>query len=174
MSNKTHIITPEYLRRRDLITTMRAIKNLRNIVTAAEIKLLDSLDFCIRPVKELQEEQYKVHKLYGYGEASRQIIPRSSIAIGKTATAAALFYGSSNGLEYRSHRFTFVGKELEYHREPYNVDCQSLGSNAINLASARTIASEPTAKNELLWLAGCLGGIHPDSWTLHTVRTVAC
>ncbi|MBC7707767.1 hypothetical protein H7Y63_00915 [Polaromonas sp.] len=157
-----------------MVQTRRAFKQLRKVVTQAEVETLASLGFCVRPSRELGALQSEVHKLYGYGEAARCVIPRSSITLGKSATAVALYYGSSIGLEYRSHRFTFVGDGLDYHREPFNVDCQSIGSRAIELSGLAAIATEPAARLELLWLSESLEGVRPNSWVNEKTRTVTC
>jgi hypothetical protein len=55
-------------------------------------------------------------------------------------------------LEHRSHRLIVprVGNEHRYHREPFNVDCQSIGSSRVNAKGAEeimalTIGKKPEA-----------------------------
>lgn len=145
-----------------------AYTSLSRIVMAAEVipteKPVDK--FYFQPSRELSKLQREVHKVYGYGKEARTQVPRSRVAIAKTAGAAALYYGTAHFLEYRAHRFTFHEDErqLSYSRMPFNIDCQSLGSRMLHLTGLPAIAAEPQALQELTWLAAQLEDTKPDEW----------
>lgn len=119
--------------------------------TGVTTKKREDLGFCIRPSRELGELQREVYRKYGYGTS---VNPRSSVYFFQSEDAVGLFYGSAHFLEYRSHRFIFADDgSVSYHREPFGVDCQAIGSRPIELDTIEAIAAHTDARNELFWLS---------------------
>ncbi len=160
----------------DMVYARIAIRKIRNAVMDIEVpRLIDNLDFCVRQSRDVSAVLEEYRKRYGY---SPHLIPRTNVSLWKSSDEVGLFYGSSNGLEYRSHRFRFnfnSGGGVQYHREAYNVDFQAMGSQPVNLASLKEIASHSQAIIELRWLASQIAGKPPNSWRDGPpISTVAC
>jgi hypothetical protein len=124
-----------------------------------------SLDFCVRPNRELSDKQYAIHKKYGYGKVADRFVPRSTISMVKTEEGTGLYYGSSRFLHNLSHRFILDSEgELSYHQEAFSVDCQMIGPRPVNLHGLDEVAVNNQAKTELFWLSDELSGVGPDQW----------
>ncbi|MEI9914128.1 MAG: hypothetical protein WDN66_04075 [Candidatus Saccharibacteria bacterium] len=74
-------------------------------------------------------------------------------------------------LEYRSHRLIVptVGDEFRYHREPFGVDCQSIGSERVNVVGAEAIAAVMIGKTDevgegLIQIRNDVWGMAVDNW----------
>ena len=124
-----------------------------------------SLDFCVRPTRELSEQQSAIYKRYGYGKEANQFTPRSEIRLVKTEEGTVLYYGSSRFLHYLSHRFIMDSAGvLSYHQEAFNVDCQMIQPTPINLHGIDEIAASDKAKTELYWLDDELNKTRYTQW----------
>lgn len=124
-----------------------------------------SLDFCVRPLRELSEKQSVIYDHYGYGKEARQFIPRSTVRLMKTEEGTGLYYGSSRFLHNLSHRFILDSSGvLSYHQEAFAVDCQMVMPTPINLHGIDEIAASDKAKTELFWLNRELNGTSSAQW----------
>lgn len=159
-------VNPEKATRHDLRVAQRAVRTLKRVTSALETPMSTDLNFCVRPKKELSDLQSQVYKQLGYGKSSSSVIPRSSITVAKTEEATGIYYGTSNFLERRSHRFILnEDGGLSYHREPFDVDCQKIPSHRLDLPDLASIAANPEAMEELVQLSSDLDAIGSEGWS---------
>lgn len=137
-----------------LDTIKHTTREARGMLDIPEEK---SLDFCIRPNRQLREVKDELIKRYGRSVVDQTMIPHTHPMLNYNSDTIALYWASAHFLEHRSHRLTLHNDErVAYHREPFAVDCQALGSRTLNLHGIEAIAEEPTAIQELEVLATTL------------------
>lgn len=75
---------------------------------------------------------------------------RSSYKYELLENGLAILFTTEAFLESRSHRITVPadGEEVRYHRDSFNVDCQSIGSRALNLLGLEEICANDNAHTE--------------------------
>jgi len=94
------------------------------------------------------------------------------------ADGVAVIYTTEGFLEYRSHRFIFPQEgEVAYHREPYGIDCQSIGSRSLKLSGVEAITSDRNTVRQVDFLHSEITQIALRGWdTLIEcrVKTATC
>ncbi len=139
---------------------------IREALEKANFPVGDSVDYCVRPTRELRvlEAQLRRTPTWQKPVWQRDAI-RTDVIFGSTNEAKALYYASAHPLTYRSHRFTFNnGGEIAYHQESFNTDPQCIPGRALNLTGLEEITGNPSAIRELQQLAEYLKDTTELDW----------
>lgn len=140
----------------DRIMARRAAKHLLACVGSIDvIPVRPDLAVVWKPRREIAKRQSDLYGEYGKKDPIlNYITPRSDVRVMRNREGAVgFYYGSSNSLEYRAHRFIVSSTgQLSYHREPFNVDSGAYPSEILDLTGTKSIAANKEALDELWWL----------------------
>lgn len=111
-------------------------------VTTDEDKLRADLAWLQANLVDIPRENAR-EMVSEFSACSRRRPDDGAVSFFALTDGVAALFTTSEFLEFRSHRFIIPdeGEDLRYHREPFNIDIQKIGSSTLNLAGIEQVAA---------------------------------